>query len=86
MGERPFKEDTAIIVRRWGAGSVEPLTLRENDSGDVDIIPGDDGLIDIEKIVLHRDDAFRVAEWLVDFAERTHSDPFHKDASGNPRR
>jgi hypothetical protein len=52
-----------ITVRQWGAGEIVPLTLRENDEGDFEFA-SDPESVNAE-IVITRDDAPQVAEWLL---------------------
>ena len=52
-----------ITVRQWGAGEILPLTLRENDEGDFEF--ANDPESANADIILHRDDAPQVAEWLL---------------------
>ena len=53
----------AITVRQWGAGEILPLTLRENDEGDFEFASDAESVN--ADVILHRDDALQVAEWLL---------------------
>lgn len=53
----------AIVVRQWGAGETLPLTVRENDEGDFEFASDPESVN--ADVILHRDDAKQVAEWLL---------------------
>jgi hypothetical protein len=52
-----------ITVRQWGVGEILPLTLRENDEGDFEFASDTESVN--ADVILHRDDAKQVAEWLL---------------------
>jgi hypothetical protein len=52
-----------ITVRQWGVGELLPLTVRENDDGDFEFANIPDCIV--PEIILHRDDAKQVAQWLL---------------------
>ena len=53
----------AIAVRQWGAGEILPLTVRENDDGDFEFASDAESVN--ADVILHRDDAKQVAQWLL---------------------
>ena len=49
-------------MRQWGLGETLPLTVRENDDGDFEFASDPESVN--ADVILHREDAPRVAEWL----------------------
>jgi hypothetical protein len=52
-----------ITVRQWGAGEILSLTLRENDDGDFEFASDAESVN--ADIILCREDAGQVAQWLL---------------------
>ena len=50
-------------MRQWGAGKILPLTLRENDDGDFEFASDPESAN--ADVILCREDAKQVAEWLL---------------------